>query len=157
MKLLFSHFQFLKLKREKDGNNFKEKGISLYFAVVILSVLLAMVLAVSLMIARQTEMVKGIGDSVIALNAAETGIEAVLFAPDEYATDTLFYGHLDIDNDGLTASSSVSCTSSAINFPGDACYAVKKIAPGSNCQAKYYCIKSIGYFGKIRRALEVSR
>ncbi|MCD6528414.1 hypothetical protein J7K44_02140 [bacterium] len=134
-----------------------EKGVSLYFAVAILSVLLAMTLAITLVVVGQIRIVKGMGDSVVALSAADTGIEAVLYSPDDYATDTVYYGHLDVNDDGHTASSDTSCSSSAAIFPQDSCYAVKKIAPGPDCSATYYCIRSIGYFRGARRAVETTR
>lgn len=135
---------------------FKEKGVSLYFGVIITSILLAMVLGVSLIIVSQVKIIKGMGDSVVALNAADTGVETMLFNPTVYATDTAYYGYLDIDGGG-TAASSTPCSTGLESFPEDACYMMKKVAPGAECTADYYCIQSVGYFKKTRRAVEATR
>jgi len=144
-----SNFQFPNLPLEK--------GVSLYFAVVILSVLLTMTLAISLMVMGQVKIIKGMGDSVVALNAADTGVEAVLHAPGDYATGTVYCGYLDIDGGGTAASSTDCACEKLASFPEDSCYAVKKVASGADCAADYYCIKSVGYFKKTRRAVEVAR
>lgn len=64
----------LPIKFEKS-----EKGASLYFAMVILSILLAIALGLSAILIGQTRMITGMGDSVVAFYAADTGIERVLY------------------------------------------------------------------------------
>ena len=55
------------------------KGISLYLALMIMFILLAIGLGVSLIIVSQMKMIRGMGDSVVALYAADTGIERALY------------------------------------------------------------------------------
>jgi hypothetical protein len=56
-----------------------KEGVSLYLALVIMSFLIAIGLGVSLIIVSQMKMMKGMGDSVVAFYAADTGIERTLY------------------------------------------------------------------------------
>jgi hypothetical protein len=58
---------------------FSKKGVSLYLALVIMFILIAIALGVSLIIVSQMKMMKGVGDSVVAFYAADTGIEQTLY------------------------------------------------------------------------------
>jgi len=64
-------------KKIKSGGG--QKGVSLYFAIIILSILLAIVLGLATILVGQTRMIKGMGDSVAAFFAADTGVEQVLY------------------------------------------------------------------------------
>jgi hypothetical protein len=55
------------------------KGVSLYLALVIMFILIAISLGVSLIIVSQMKMIKGMGDSVVAFYAADTGIEHAMY------------------------------------------------------------------------------
>jgi hypothetical protein len=63
----------------KTTKNFFQKGASIAFAIIILSILLAMALSLMTIFLNQKVMIKGIGDSVGAFYAADTGIERVLY------------------------------------------------------------------------------
>jgi hypothetical protein len=56
-----------------------QKGVSLYFSIIILSILLAIVLGLGAILVGQTRMIKGMGDSVGAFYGADTGIERILY------------------------------------------------------------------------------
>jgi len=56
-----------------------QRGVSLYFSIIILSILLAIVLGLGTILVGQTRMIKGMGDSVGAFYGADTGIERVLY------------------------------------------------------------------------------
>jgi hypothetical protein len=56
-----------------------QKGVSLYLALIIMFILIAIALGVSLIIVSQMKMMKGMGDSVVAFYAADTGIEQTLY------------------------------------------------------------------------------
>jgi len=56
-----------------------KKGVSLYLALMIMFILIAIGLGVSLIIVSQMKMIRGMGDSVVALYAADTGIERALY------------------------------------------------------------------------------
>ena len=55
------------------------KGVSLYLAVVIMAILLAIVLGVSAILVSQIKIIRGVENSVIAFYAADTGIEDILY------------------------------------------------------------------------------
>lgn len=56
-----------------------EKGISLFLAIIILGVILGMILGISSLVTRQIATVTGLGESVIALHAADSGIERLTY------------------------------------------------------------------------------
>lgn len=58
----------------------EQKGVSLYLAFMVMSVLLAIGLGVSVIFVPQIKTIKGMGDSVIAFYAADTALERVLYA-----------------------------------------------------------------------------
>jgi len=51
------------------------RGVSIYLALIIMFILIAIGLGVSLIIVSQMKMIRGMGDSVVAFYAADTGIE----------------------------------------------------------------------------------
>lgn len=56
-----------------------QKGVSLYFAVIITSLLLAIALGLSTILISQIKILKEMGDSTIALFAADSGMEKILY------------------------------------------------------------------------------
>lgn len=56
-----------------------QKGVVLYLALIITSILLAIGLGLTVIIISQLRMVRNIGDSVVALYVADTGIEHSLY------------------------------------------------------------------------------
>lgn len=109
------------------------QGVSLYLSLIIMTILLAMALGLSSIFIGQTKTIKQIGNSVIALCAADTGIERVL----------------------LSRNNPVSLPETALL--NGATYRVLVSAGGSSdCPAeKNYCIKSIGSFLGTKRAIEI--
>jgi hypothetical protein len=65
------------MKRFK--NKTIEKGVSLYLTILILVILLAISLGISTILSGQLKMIGGIGKSVVAFYAADTGIEEILY------------------------------------------------------------------------------
>lgn len=57
-----------------------QKGVSLYLAIIVMFLLLAMALGLSGILFSQLKIVKGMENSVIAFYGADTGIERVLYA-----------------------------------------------------------------------------
>lgn len=105
------------------------RGMSLFLAVIIMSMLLAIALGISTILLSQIKMVRGIGDSVVAFFAADTGIENALYVQ-----------------------GSVSAT-----LDNGASYSVSLAPPGPGCPASYYCLKSVGVFKGTKRAIEITR
>lgn len=59
-----------------------EKGVSILFAILILSFVLSVALGSSVIMVRQLKSLREAGHSVVALYAADTGIEEILFEAD---------------------------------------------------------------------------
>jgi hypothetical protein len=120
---------------------FSTKGTILYFAILILSVIFAIAMGLSLIIFGQLKMQREIGYSVIALYAADAGVERALY--EIYTTSTAnpfpFSVSENLDN-GAT-------------FRADA-YAPSSGQCGTS--TLYYCIKSRGTFKNITRAIDAS-
>lgn len=107
-------------------------GASLYFALMVMTVLLAMALGLSSIFIGQVKMMKEMGNSVIAFYAADAGIEKVLTNranPFALPKTTLTNG----------ATYQVIVTGGGIG----------------NCLASNYCIKSIGTYQETKRAIEI--
>ena len=119
-----------------------QKGVSLYLTLMIMTIFLAMSFGISVLLLRQLEMVKGLGDSIIALYAADTGIERELYEGN--SPPSSYSGYIDLNNNGYQDS-------------GDATYNISVIAPGPDCSAENFCIRSIGLFKTIKRAIEAER
>ena len=110
------------------------KGISLYFGLIIMAIFLAVALGLTTILIGQIGIMKGMGDSVVAFYAADTGIERILMSresPPPTLGDTL---------------------------PNEASYSVTVTAGGSpGCNPILnYCIKSIGTFRGTKRAIEIT-
>jgi len=60
-------------------SNSSQKGLSLYLTVIIISIFLGVVLGMSVILFHQLKLIRGIGNSVIAFFAADTGIERALY------------------------------------------------------------------------------
>ena len=103
-----------------------QKGVSLYLALMIMFILIAIGLGISLIIVSQMKMMKGMGDSVVAFYAADTGIEHSLY-----------------DKRVKRETGEIPDTPL-----GGASYEVTKIAG----EAKW---KSVGTFKGVKRAIEI--
>ncbi len=73
----FKNKKKTKLSPCKSGGG--KKGVALYFSIIILSILLAIVLGLATILIGQTRMIKGMGDSVVAFYGADTGVERILY------------------------------------------------------------------------------
>ncbi|MFH1841331.1 MAG: hypothetical protein ABH800_01045 [Candidatus Nealsonbacteria bacterium] len=110
-----------------------EKGISLYISLMVMSVLLAIALGISAIFIGQVKTLRGLGNSVVAFCAADTGIEQALLN----RADPLAISETSLSN--------------------GAKYQVFVTAGGSSgCVAPNYCIKSIGTYQNTKRAIEIS-
>jgi len=106
-----------------------QKGVSLYLALMIMTLILAISLGISTILVSQIKMIRGMGDSIMAFYAADTGIERALF-------------------EGQAVSG---------NLENGASYNVQILLPGPDCSAQNYCLKSVGVFKETRRAIEIIR
>ncbi len=116
------------------------KGSSLYFSMVVIAVILGVALGTSAILINQIRMVRGMGNSVVALYAADTGVEHALMnmrgeVPD---TSSIPLTTIDTFSDGSTAT-----------------YQVAIEEPGEDCEAENFCVKSTGTYAEVMRAIEV--
>lgn len=119
----------------------KQKGSALFFSLIILAILLAIVFGISTIIFLQLQSVAQAGESVIALCAADSGIEKTLY-------DRKYYS---FPNELPPASSDT--------FSNGASYQTTIYAPGDpECplETALFCVKSIGKFKEIKRGLKVN-
>ena len=110
-----------------------QKGTSLYLAVAIMTILLAIALGISSIFLGQVKVMRGLGYSVIAFYAADAGIERILLIRDN---------PLDIPETFLSNGASYRVI---VEFAGT-----------GSCTAENYCIKSIGSYKETNRAIEIS-
>jgi hypothetical protein len=110
-----------------------KQGTSLYLAIMVMTILLAIALGLSAIFLGQTKTIKEMGNSVIAFYAADAGIEKILVVRDNPDGQTPDYYSGTLDN-GATYQIFVTV--------GGAC--------------PNYCIKSVGSYKETRRAIEIT-
>ncbi len=137
-----------------------QKGITLYLVIVILAVVLAVAVGLSTILISQIKMITGMGNSVKALYAADTGIERVLkvILADEDQPEQQ-YPETELDN-GAKYEVNVFCC-----YPDDPdCVWSAAATPecpfnsaywDEDCEATEYCVRSVGSYEEVKRAIEV--
>jgi len=120
-----------------------EKGISIYLALMVMSILLALSLGISTILFGQMKIMKEMGYSVIAFYAADTGIEKILYD----------------DSQGIDIMTTCPESTPCLGNVGDANFSVIVISPGSlDCPSSVnYCVESVGIFKQTRRAINIVR
>lgn len=134
-------FKNLKLKIKNY-----QRGVSLYLAILIMAVLLALALGISAILYGQMKMIKGMKDSVIAFYAANTGVERVLYgiSRNQFASTTS-------GNVGPASyQATLVCGAGYTQCP-------PPLATSTTCLAPYYCLKSTGIYKDTKRAIHISR
>lgn len=115
--------------------------------------LLSIVIGTGSILARQLKIVRGMENSVVALSAADAGIERVL--TDVYRGTPLNATYVNTDPNYNVSVVCCSIGGSADCHGGAFCPA--GLAADPNCHAFYlYCIKSTGTFNGARRVLQVN-
>lgn len=115
-----------------------QSGFALYFAIIIMSILLAVVFSISTITLAQIRSIRRMGDSIIAFYAADTGAERALYegrfgAP---PPGTIFEGT-------LSNGASYKVTIVSITSP--------------DCHGSWYCIESVGSYRGSKRAVRITR
>ncbi len=120
-----------------------EAGVAIYLAFMIMALLLALGLGISAIAFGQIKTIRSMGDSVVALYAADSGIEKVLML-DEPVT--------------MCQSNPSQCQGS---LPNGATFTVQALLPDDpsciSMGALNYCIRSVGVYKTTRRAIQISR
>lgn len=113
----------------------------MFFSLLVLTIILGIVLGLSSMAISQIKMVRGMGYSVIAFHAANSGIERAL--------------RMRL-HDGISSYTSLNDVIILLNGE-NATYRIEIIEGGDpGCLHRtHYCIRSIGKFKGVQRAIEV--
>jgi hypothetical protein len=116
-----------------------QEGTTLYFAIIIMSSLLAAVFSLGTVVLIQLRTIKGMGDSIIAYYAADSGIETALY------------------NGKSSPPASIPETSAWSG--GFASFETQTFATGTpECiNGKWYCISSVGKYQATERRVKVTR
>ncbi len=152
--------------------NLSQKGISLYIAVVILSIILAIVLGLNTILLGQIKMIRGIGYSEIAFYTADTGAERGFFKigtcngsdPDPIicdcdpdSNDCVYAASLDLNgSDDEWSSDNPNACPDLLTDPDDSCYKFRKFNINDCPGATDYCFRIMGYYKGTRRAIELA-
>ena len=145
-----------------------QKGITLFLVMIILAVVLAVAIGLSTILISQIKMIAGMGNSVKALYAADTGIERVLkiiIADNDVPTSQPY-------EDALGNKAEYKVEVFCCHYSDDGCIWTDPndppedrnecplgsdyVADPGECNATRYCIRSIGTFEDVQRAIEVS-
>lgn len=126
-----------------------QRGASLYFAFLTITLILGMVLGINALFLEQLKSVRNIGISVLALNGADAGIESI-FYDDRAGVNIIAKCPFD----------SNLCDNILINLGGGLFirYSIHVFPPSATCAAAHYCAKSTGGTGgNISRAIKILR
>ena len=141
-----------------------EKGVSLYLAVVMLSIILAVAFGLVAILMGQIKMMRVIGFSVTAYYAAETGVERALYDYIQSGTIPFIspvpYSDQVLPNNSSYTVSVVCCHYAAPDCSwdetGDNVCSLGDAYIDENCEATDYCARSVGTYRGVKRAIEVS-
>jgi len=162
--------------RLKPRHTLFQRGVSIFIVIVVMSVLLGIALGLNAIFVRQLKNLRGIGDSVIALYAADAGIERILRV-DICMTDPVEAARLVCIADAINAAAPASCEGEPIpveqdcrkdaiaDIPsppldqvlGNTAEYMLEISDGGGCAATNYCGTSAGTFKGATRKVEILR
>lgn len=111
------------------------RGVSLYLALMLMTILLGIALGISSIFLGQIKILKELGYSVIAFYAADAGIEEALMNRESPST--------------------ICLEASPCLLANGASYYIGIRPAGAGCSASNYCIKSIGQYKETKRAVEI--
>ena len=158
-----------KFSRTGRPSLIKQKGLSLFLVIIILAIILAIVFGLSTISVSQIKITRWIGDSVVAFYAADTGIEKVLGPALKYVVEGSSslqpeYPFSSLENNASYEVKTVCCFYNADGPPHDQCYFDNSVpekecpagfAVDSTCEATHFCVRSVGEYKGIKRAIEV--
>jgi hypothetical protein len=128
MQILFLNIKFI--PKKPAG----QQGVSIFLAVVILTLLMSVSLGISTLLVSQIRTMRDLGNSVAAFYASESGIE-----------------------EALKLASNETYNSVTVTLSNGATYQAAGVASGvGSCGAfAHYCVKSIGMYKGTRRVIEI--
>lgn len=135
---------------------YPQKGITLYLVIVVLAILLAMVLGLTVVLVTQLKMVRNLGNSVVALYAADTGIEKGLKMTIRPGGVEIPSSYEDSLSNGAEYDAEIVCcqegSPNCVWVSGNPCPVPLQEDP--NCDATRFCIRSVGTYQGVKRALQ---
>ena len=131
----------------KMKKNSQSGSVALFSAIMIMTLSLAMVFGLSVLFLRQLRIIRGLGDSVTAFYAANTGIE-VLLHQDKICRQPGCPAHCITNCTNGIAAPFTTTSAFANNASFEATYSI---------DAGKSIFQSIGEFEGARRAIRVSR
>ena len=114
----------------------QQKGIALYYSVMVITILLAIALGLNTIFLGQVKTVRTTGYSVLAFYAADTGIEEIL--------------------ENRTTPNSICTELSPCTLANNTQYFLVIENPGSTCSADNYCVTSVGICKEVRTGIEIT-
>ena len=135
----------------------KERGVSLYIAFMIMTVLLGIALGANTLLLSQLGFLKGLGHSVFAFYATDAGVERALYLDNTACIEEEDEDHDECLNDEFDAIG--ASPPGSVSLSNQAAYQLiaEQGGMGGCPSAKSYCIKSIGIYQEARRAVRVAR
>ncbi|MFH1462752.1 MAG: hypothetical protein ABIG08_03615 [bacterium] len=127
---------------------FSEKGISLLFIILIMSVILAIGLGISGILVQQIKTTEQIGYSVVSFYAADSGVEQELYELYREETPQSYFPNIPVGSAMYTVKA--KCGGNVAL--GECAFGDSEIDP--DCTAANYCIKSIGSYQGTNRAIK---
>ena len=156
-------------------NSKRQKGISIFIVLVVMTIVLGIALSVNSIFIRQLRDLQSIGDSVIALYAADTGIERILrvdicmIISDEAARLSCIATAINavapascadpIDEDQCREDAIAAIPAPPLDrvLSNGASYELEITTTGGGCTATNYCGTSRGIFEEATRKVEILR
>lgn len=133
------------IKRKKENFKNYKKGVSLYVALLVLSVLISIALGLNTIVINQLKMVREFGNSVIALHAADSGVETALFC--------LYHPEAGCPHCAPSSPLDFTCSTTL----GEATFEARVRPAGTTeCPSptfEFYCIISTGRYKETSRAI----
>lgn len=138
-----------------------EKGVSLYIAFMVMTMLLGIGFGMSALLLSQLDTLKGVGYSVFAFYATDAGIERAMYEDNKGCVSkqviaehiTCLQGRIAaIPQDELKLSNGARfelCDASNV--------CVQRGGQGVCPVGNSYCVRSVGVYNQIRRAVRIAR
>jgi len=133
----------------------KEKGVSLYLSIVVMSLLLAIVLGMSAILTAQFKLIRDSEKSVAALYASDAGIEKSLIdiIHNGAIPQASYTGSLD---NGASYVVQVKCCQPSVGQCKATVARCAGLAQDASCSANFYCVKSVGKYKETIRGVSVN-
>ncbi len=142
-----------------------QRGVSLYITIILLAIILSVALGLGALFVNQLRLVTSVGNSVIALYAADTGIEETLkgiYLNIQEHKKPCLSGTLENTAQYKVEVSCCNPSDETCTFKSNKCPLVYNTSDcpkpdSNNCDdASYFCVRSEGSYNNTRRVLEAN-